>query len=222
MQNRRGPGRPKNEERLARRREEILDMAAKVFARKGFPKTDLQVVADALGIGKGTVYRYFPSKHELFLAAADWGMQRLLQSVQERAMRFDDPLDQLGEGVRSYLAFFDLHPEFIELLMQERAEFRDRKHSTYFQHQKANVKPWKDFFRDLMRQGRIRKTRVDEVFNVLSDLLYGTIFTNHFAGRRERFEVQSRRILNVFFLGVLTDSERRRFRSGRGVEKGRP
>ncbi len=216
-----GRGRPKNEERLARRREDILDAAAKIFAERGFPRTDLQVVADTLKIGKGTVYRYFPSKHDLFLAAVDRGMQRLLATLKEEAHKFKDPLKQIEQGVRFYLAFFDLHPEMVELLIQERGEFRDRKDPTYFRYKNANSRRWKDFFRSLMRDGRVRKTRVGDILDVLSDLLYGTIFTNQFAGRRERLEIQSRRILDIIFLGILTERERRSFETAAGAGKGR-
>ena len=63
-------GRPKNLTLLTRRREEILETAARLFAERGFPGTDLQVGADVLGIGKGTLYRYFPSKSALCHSAA--------------------------------------------------------------------------------------------------------------------------------------------------------
>ena len=77
----RKPGRPVDRGLRARRREEILDAAAKLFARHGYPETDTQVLADLLGVGKGTIYRYFPSKHALFLAAADRVMRRLREVV---------------------------------------------------------------------------------------------------------------------------------------------
>jgi AcrR family transcriptional regulator len=211
VENRKTRGRPRDEGRLARRREEILDAAGRIFAARGFPSTDLQSVADTLAIGKGTVYRYFPSKHDLFLAAVDRGMRMLLDRLRKDTERLTDPLDQVAQAIRSYLGFFDLHPELVELLIQERAEFRDRKHSTYFQHFESRAQEWKAFFRDLIRAKRVRKVRVEEIIDGLNDLLYGAIFTNHFAGRKERFEVQSRRILNLAFLGLLTERERKRF-----------
>src|SRR5205809_668753 len=55
-------GRPPKPGLAESRREQILAAATELFAREGFAQTDLQQVADALGIGKGTVYRYFPSK----------------------------------------------------------------------------------------------------------------------------------------------------------------
>src|SRR2546430_155159 len=74
------PGRPVDQDRCARRREEILEAAARLFAEHGYADADLQVLADTLGVGKGTLYRYFPSKQDLFLAAADRVMRKLREA----------------------------------------------------------------------------------------------------------------------------------------------
>ena len=66
---------------MQRRQEEILDVAARVFAERGFPGTDVQEIADELEVGKGTIYRYFPTKRKLFLAAVDRAMRRLREEV---------------------------------------------------------------------------------------------------------------------------------------------
>src|SRR6266576_1817616 len=74
-------GRPKDAALQERRREQILEKATVVFAKHGYPNTDVQFVADPLGISKGTVYRYFPSKERLFLAAVKRGVERLKEHV---------------------------------------------------------------------------------------------------------------------------------------------
>src|SRR5262245_15230845 len=125
-------GRPRVQGLPERRREQILAEATRIFARLGFPGTDLQVVADRLGVGKGTVYRYFPSKEALFLAAADRGMTLLRKRIDAEADRARHPLDRIVRATHEYLRFFDDHPEIVELFVQERAEFRDRKRPTYF------------------------------------------------------------------------------------------
>lgn len=208
-------GRPKDEALIGRRQEEILDAAARLFARVGYPSTDMQVLADELGVGKGTVYRYFPSKEKLFLAAVDRGMRRLRDQVNAEAEKASDPLEQVERAIRSYLAFFDTNPDIVELLIQERAEFKDRKKPTYFEHRDANIGPWLDLFRGLIAAGRMRVAPPEEFTETISDLLYGTIFTNHFAGRRASLEVQARRILDTLFLGILADEERNLHASAR-------
>jgi len=203
-------GRPKNKQLSARRREEILDVAAKIFGERGYPNADVQIVADQLGVGKGTVYRYFPTKRELFLAAVDRGMQRLSGQVQAATDGIQDALERIAQAVHAYLTFFDVNPEFVELLVQERAAFKDRKKPTYFEHRDANLGPWQELLRGLVAQGRVRDAPVQRITDVLGDLLYGTMFTNYFAGRRKSFEQQAQDVLDIVFRGILTDKERGR------------
>jgi len=203
-------GRPKDESLQGRRREQILEAAAAVFAADGYPNTDVQVIADRLGLSKGTVYRYFPSKRDLFFGAVDRGVRRLHEAVTAAGDAEADPLDRIAACVRAYLAHFKKNPELVELLIQERAEFRDREKSVYFEHRDAKLGPWRGVLAELVAAGRLRGVPVERIVDVVGDLMYGTMFTNHFAGRHKPHEAQAADILDVVFHGVLSDSERRR------------
>ena len=107
-----------------------------------------------------------------------------------------------------------MHPEFVELLMQERAQFKDRKKPTYFEHREVSVRHWRDMHRTLIAEGRFRNIPVEQITDVIGDLLYGAMFTNYFVGPRKSVDEQTYDILDIVFHGILSDSERRR-------EKGR-
>src|SRR4051794_27410939 len=47
-------------------REAILQTAARLFARKPFHEVLMEEIAEQTGIAKGTVYRFFPNKDDLF------------------------------------------------------------------------------------------------------------------------------------------------------------
>jgi AcrR family transcriptional regulator len=209
------PGRPADARLRARRREEILEAAALLFAQRGYSETDTQVLADRLGVGKGTLYRYFRTKRELFLAAVDRVMHRLRQEVDAAIADVADPLEQVAHAIRVSLDFYAAHPEFAELLIQERAQFKDRKKPTYFEHYDAHVERWRALFRGLVAAGRVRAVPVERITDVLSDLVYGTMFTNHFAGPRKSSADQAHDILDIVFHGILTTPERCR----RGVSE---
>jgi AcrR family transcriptional regulator len=211
------PGRPLDPELWQRRREEILDAAATLFAQRGYSDTDTQVLADRLQVGKGTLYRYFPSKRELFLAAVDRVMRRLRESIDSRVQGVADPLEQIALAVRAYLAFFEEHPDFVELLIQERAQFKDRKKATYFEHRDLNVERWRDKYRALIAEGRIRDIPVERITDVFGDALYGTVLANYFAGERKPSEEQARDVLDIIFHGILSDQERARRSAQVGV-----
>ena len=197
------PGRPRDPDLAQRRRAEILTVAGRLFAERGLAATDLDRVARELGVGKGTIYRYFHSKEQLFLAAVDRGMTALSDQIHRDSDGAGDPLERVALAVRAYLSFFDANPWIVELLMQERAQFKDRPQPTYFAHRDAHIGPWREVFRSLIRAGRVRAMPVGRITDVLSDMLYGTIFANHFAGRRKSYEAQARDILDVLFHGLL-------------------
>lgn len=200
---------PLRQEAYCRRQEEILAKAIGLFAEHGYAATDTQFLADQLRVGKGTLYRYFPSKEELFLAAVDFGMRKFHERIEASLTGIADPLDQIRKGIRTYLEFFAENPQFVELLVQERALFKDRRTPTYFQHRQRNVVRWRAVYRDLIAEGRVRNLTPEQITNVVSDLLYGTMFANYFSGRQPDPETQTRDILEVVFRGILSESERR-------------
>lgn len=204
------PGRKADPELAARRREEILDVAAKVFAERGYSDTDTQALSDRLGVGKGTVYRYFPSKRTLFLAAADRVMRRLKAHIEDRLQGVDDPIQRISTAIRAFLRYCTQHPEFVELLVQERAQFKDRRKPTYFEHRETQVQRWKALYKSLMGAGRIRKIPVERISNTISMLLYGCLFTNYFHAFERQPDDHGDDILDILFRGILSDRERRR------------
>jgi AcrR family transcriptional regulator len=59
-------------------RERLLRSAAREFSQIGFDQANINTIAEQAGLGKGTIYLYFPSKHDLFL--------ELLQAIAMRQL----------------------------------------------------------------------------------------------------------------------------------------
>jgi AcrR family transcriptional regulator len=209
----RNPGRPPDEALRERRCCAILKEASAVFAKHGFGETDVQWIADALGISKGTIYRYFPSKEKLFMAAVHDGIDRMHREIDAAGIGIDDHLEEIRVRVVAYLRFFKKNPQLVELFIQERAEFRDQKTPIYFQHRDARKGPWRQRLADLIAAGRLRNVPMERIIDVLGDLMYGTMFTNHFAGRDKPYAAQAQDILDIVFHGILSEKERSRDRS---------
>lgn len=192
------------------RQDRIICTAARVFADRGYRQTDVQVIADEIGVGKGTIYRNFRSKEALFLATVDHMMHRLGESIRAATADVADPLDCIRAAIRAYLAFFDRETAAVELILQERAEFKQRLKPTYFAHQEANIKPWLELFGRLMDDGVVRRMPPEAIATVINNTLYGTIFTNYFAGNggvtSGDFESQAEQIIDIMFNGILLTS----------------
>jgi AcrR family transcriptional regulator len=197
------------------RREEILDAATALFAERGYSETDTQVLADKIGVGKGTLYRYFPSKRELFLAAVDRGLRLMRERVDSTIAGIDEPFERIARGIEAFLGFFAEHPQYVELLIQERAQFKDREKPTYFVHRENNRRRWLELYRGLIGEGRVRDMPVERITDVIHNLLYGTMCTNFFTGQHKAFKSQARDIVEIVFFGILTDPERKRQRANK-------
>ena len=211
-----GPGRPKDLELEARRRAQILDVAARVFAAHGFANTQVQTIANHVGVGNGTIYRYFPTKDQLFLATVERGLQELTAEMDRVLESPLEPVETLVTAIRTYLAFFHRRPEMAELFVQERAAFPHHHRPLYFATRDDDELAGKHaaFFRRLMETGRVRPMPFERLFAVVGDLLYGTILTNLMSGRPADPEAQARDVADVILNGILADGARPRVVEG--------
>jgi AcrR family transcriptional regulator len=88
--------------RRARRKEarpgEIVEAALRLFADRGFAATKLEDVAAAAGIGKGTIYLYFPTKEDLFRAVV---RQAVLPNLEATAALLRNPDTSAADILRA-------------------------------------------------------------------------------------------------------------------------
>ncbi|HTN77932.1 MAG TPA: TetR/AcrR family transcriptional regulator [Pirellulaceae bacterium] len=206
----RQPGRPRDVDGLSKRSEAILDVAVQVFAKRGFAATDVQEIADHAGVGKGTIYRHFESKERLFLAAAELGVQKLQAAIDGAAEPAAEPLSQIRSAITAFLIFFDEHPEFIELVIQERAHFRDRATPTFFLCDTNDPKAerWQEMLRELIRRGVLRPLPIDQIMDTLTQACFGAIFVNYFGGRKKTLAQQAQELKDIVFHGILAPNTR--------------
>lgn len=107
-------GRQKSDEK----RDEILAAAEQEFARRDFHEVLMDDVAARAGVGKGTLYRYFPTKDELFLATV---LRGLAESHGEFLQFFaeDAPLETILEtAVARMLTYFSGRAPLLTLLQR--------------------------------------------------------------------------------------------------------
>lgn len=202
---RKKPGRKCDEATHARRGESILCAALEVFAEKGFAASDVQQIADRVGVGKGTIYRQFGNKEGLFLATARHAHEFLIAAVDEATQDIECPLEKMRRGMYAFVQFFDAHPEVVELLIQERAHFRGAQKPTFFEHRQDKHDCWAEVFRDMIRRGAMRDLPIPQIEEAITKFLFGIMFVNYFAGREKPLAQQCDEIFDVLFHGLLAE-----------------
>jgi AcrR family transcriptional regulator len=65
----------------ARRRQEILAAAARVFAAKGYHSATTREIAAVAGLAEGTIFNYFPTKRDLLVTLFEQGAEGMLDAV---------------------------------------------------------------------------------------------------------------------------------------------
>jgi len=80
----------------------IMDCAAALFAKEGYPTAKMQDVAKACGATKSMLYHYFPTKDDLLFAMLQEHLQRIIQGVQDALASGGTPRDRLLALVEVY------------------------------------------------------------------------------------------------------------------------
>ncbi|MFS0724848.1 TetR/AcrR family transcriptional regulator [Paenibacillus sp. 1P07SE] len=94
------------------RKEEILEAGLEVFAERGYYNTTTALIAEKAGISQPYVFRFFPTKEELFIAVLNRAFDRILQTF----MRVESSPEQLGSDlVQVYEELSLRHPNEIAL-----------------------------------------------------------------------------------------------------------
>jgi AcrR family transcriptional regulator len=125
----------KRKERITRdRRKQILKAALSVFSTRGYGESTMADVAQAAGVGVGTLYNYYKNKRALLISM----VQKLL--ISEGLINILDKM--AGQGSR----------EFMDLLLEERLEFGF-----------GNAQTILFLFFEIQRDTRLRKQYVQQV-----------------------------------------------------------
>lgn len=187
----------------------ILQYATEVFAAEGFANTDVQSIADKAGVGKGTVYRYFGNKSDLFLACAEYGMKRLEVHFYAAIEGVDGTIAMLRCMAAAYGQFFQDNPELVEILIQERAAFRGSIPDTHLVYRRKNQGVLDDVLKRGIKAGEIRKIDVRGASDVLANMLYGTVVCGCLEGSSQNLRRMAERAVDIFLDGVLCQVERK-------------
>lgn len=112
------------------KRDRIITTAIKQFAEQGYTATNINHIAKQAGISIGSLYSYFNSKEDLFLAMVEIGVQLLNDAVAELEAfegSFSDTLERLLElTVRYTKEHPDLTKLYLNLSTEELAPLSER------------------------------------------------------------------------------------------------
>jgi len=92
--------------RTEAKRDSILEIASVVFVEMGYERASMAAIAERVGGSKATLYGYFPSKEQLFVAVVhEQGKRHLEPAFDELVRSTDDAETTLRRFGERYLGF---------------------------------------------------------------------------------------------------------------------
>ena len=100
----------------ADRREQLLGIAAQVFAQKGFHNASMNDVADAAGVTKPVLYQHFASKRELYTATLEMVGEQMIRAIRTATQSAPSGREKTTAGMIAYFRWVMTHPDSFLLL----------------------------------------------------------------------------------------------------------
>lgn len=186
----------------------VLRSAIQLFAERGFAATEVDAIAAAAGVAKGTVYHYFKSKDELFLAAAARSVAELGEFIFESIACIDEPVALIRTACRAVARYSQKHPEAVELFVQQRAVFRDTSPLMLLIAGRDEVQPYfVDVVRRAISAGVFREVDPQEVVRAISNMLYGLVVSSFLEGASEKLVTRTDLQVGFILDGLRTKQD---------------
>lgn len=109
-----------SEAHRSERRQQILDGARRAFSKAGYFGTNVAALEDEIGLSRGAIFSYFPSKLELFTALAEVDRARIGELWLERG--FEGVVHHIGEEDPDWIGVY----LEVSRMLRSDPELRDR------------------------------------------------------------------------------------------------
>lgn len=100
----------RQERERKQRRRAIISIARTFFASQGYEQTMMEKIAQAAGYTKMTIYNYFDTKDDLFVAVVSEAYQKLHETMDSHLKQPEVSYELRSMG-DAYLAFFERNPD---------------------------------------------------------------------------------------------------------------
>jgi AcrR family transcriptional regulator len=140
------------------RRLELIDIAARVFARKGYHATSIDDLVEATGLKRGGLYHYIASKEDLLIAAHERFIAPLLENARAIAaedLPAEEALRRLAHALMHDIAAYQ---DQVTVFLHE---WRAIEHRPEWQHVRDGRREFEGIIQSIIRRGQAQAVFAD-------------------------------------------------------------
>jgi AcrR family transcriptional regulator len=186
---------------------QIVRAASEIFASRDFHRVLMDDVASRAGVGKGTLYRYFPTKDDLYFATISAGIDEIKEQIESLA-RQGGSLRQVLEAIATGLlrAFWPRRP-LLRLVYQYETRLRGPQGTAWMARRRAIADTIGGVFAKALRRGEVGS--VDP--RLAAEVFLGMVRSaNLYRSDADRPETLGRRLTSILLDGLRNGKPTRR------------
>lgn len=183
------------------RRDELLDLAARMFAERGFRATTVRDIADAAGILSGSLYHHFDSKESMVDEILTRFQEELFGRYEEIVAEGKGPRQTLEAVVVASFEAIDRHHAEVAIYQNEAKYLAQFDRFSYLRERNSEFrKLWAGILEDGVRAGAFRKDLdVELVYRFIRDTVWVAVHWYRPGGELSAAEIAKQ------YLGILLD-----------------
>ncbi|SCX77667.1 transcriptional regulator, TetR family [Alkaliphilus peptidifermentans DSM 18978] len=176
-----------------------------MFLEQGYKAVSMDTIASKAGISKMTIYKYFPSKEELFLKIISMMMEKYTAIIESEMTKFSNTIDKID-----YVLSFSLEASQDYSF----AFYKDIMDNPYIRNRvlEEKTKYSNMFFEKIIREGiekgEIRKCDIASMTEILS-VIIEALTHNYFdkINNRDELEVKAAILYDFLKYGLFGGNE---------------
>ena len=186
--------------RTEERQAEIVAAALRLAREANPALITTTEIASAIGVTQGAVFKHFPTKDAIWVAAVQWVRGALMQNLRAAATEARTPLDALSAMFRAHVDFVVSHPGVPHLILHELQQPAD---SATKQEVRALMQAYRKLLLDNLEQAVSQGQVIPDLdreaaATTFVGLIQGLVMQAMLAGRSTAMRSQAERVFVLF------------------------
>ncbi|MGA2330426.1 MAG: TetR/AcrR family transcriptional regulator [Syntrophales bacterium] len=189
------------------RREDILQAALEIFAKRGYHQSRMSDIAAVAGVAHGTVYRYFPNKRTLAMELIGiTGATGFMESIGDDSLVKLSPRDFMYSIGKKYFGKLEQRIPIIRFVVSESAFNKEFGKEYYRKVRHRLMENIAVYFKAFQDKNLIRKGDPYIYAHIFHNMLYGFLYSQEILQGKDIVPLATDKIINevvdIFLHGV--------------------
>ena len=192
------------------KRQQILEAAYTIFSRKGYHRATVDEIIALADTGKGTVYKYFANKEQLFYTLIKERSANFEAELKETAVLTEPALNKVKKAIKIFLEFYVANADLWRVLMhemrglghEEPSNFTEAQREKYRERFVHTIGILQVILQEGMEQGTIRNCDIHKAAHGLFSVIVMMVFQGFVDDSSESIDAAANGIADIFLYGV--------------------